>query len=242
MMQGKSARTAAKSMVAPLLATLAIAPGCKEEPTVSKLFEEDGVWSLIDYDLAGDGETRPLSDRRSNTFMFKFTTAMSVVQTAACIFPGTAADPDPQTSPVNTPCGMFDDDTEWECRCFGYAFEEETMKWVEFSAGDTPPVVTLDPAPIGGADDGGSAGSGGGSGDDGGDDEGGDGGGGPMGETTINVSEISGLNLTFGFRPLPDGVFSSNGENSRYVMQTRGNNAFATALDDPMRPSCEPCI
>lgn len=223
-----------------------VASGCKEEEPIPKLFEEDGVWALINFDAEGDGNAVDVTGNRLDigggtaAFMLKFTEAMKVVQTAACVFPGTSADPDPLLNPGNTPCGMFDDDTEWECHCYGYAFEREEMKWVEFTAGDTPPMVSLEdsmPAADGTAMT--SSGSGTGGDDDDDDDTGG---GGVDGETIITLSEVPSVNFTYHFRPLPDGVWGSNGTTSLYRMQARVNSAFNTVDDDPMRQSCTPCI
>ena len=221
--------------------------GCKEEEPIPKLFEEDGVWALINFDDEGDGNSIDVTGNRLDigggtaSFMLKFTTAMSVVQTAACVFPGDSSEPE-ALLPGNTPCGMFDDNTEWRCRCFGYAFEREEMKWVEFTAGDTPPVVTLEDTPAGG--DGGMMTSGGsGTGGDDDDDDGGEsGGGGADGETFVTVSEVPSVNFTYHFRPLPEGVWGSNGTTSLYRMQARVGSVFDTVDDDPMRQSCTPCI
>jgi len=224
---------AAKCLVSSLVATVLLTTGCKEEDTtVPTLFDEDGVWALTRYDIEGEGTANDLLAHRDASFLLNFNKADKVVQTASCVFPGTDDDEE-KLSPGDTPCGFIDDGTEWQCQCFGYAFEHDEMRWVEFNAGDLPPVVELEAAATGG----GAGGSGGESG------SGGDTAPADTGEGTLmTVSEVPDVNFTFNFRPLPDGVFDSNGTNSRFVMQARGASTFATVLDDPMRPSCAPCV
>lgn len=253
MTHARFARIAAPYLAVPLLGTLTLAGGCKEETKIETLFDEGGVWSLIKYDTDGGGQESTLAAERENKFMLKFSPEEKVVQTASCIWPGDSADPE-MTAPSNTPCGRANDllDTEWSCQCFAYAFEEDRMRWVEFTAGDTPPEVTLDPQDMMAGDDAGGGGTGGGTGGDGtgdggsggdaGDDDGGGSGGDSGPGTSIIVNAVTGVAFTFFFRPLPLGVFTSNGTSSRFQMQARGNTVFNEVLDDPMRKSCQPCV
>lgn len=207
-----------------VLAALGLAAvGCKDDPPTPKLFAEDGVWSVITYDLEGNGEQADIDVMtRRDSFLLQFDSAERVVTTAACI--ETDAD-----TVADSLCLINPDDTHWSCRCFGYAFEHDQQLWREFNAGDTPPVVAISDSDNGG--DGGTAGTAGG------------GGGGGDGDTLVQVSEIMDVNSTFNFRPLPEDVFGSNGISSRFVMQKRADSLFDKVYDDPEgRPPCTPCV
>lgn len=207
-----------------VLAVLGLAAGaCKEDPPTPKLFDEQGVWSVIVYDLEGTGAQADIDvDTRRDSFLFKFDKSEKVVQTAACI--ETDADTVADSLCLRTP-----DDTHWSCRCFAYDFVEDQQLWREFNAGDIPPEVKLSDAddPAGGETGGTSSG----------------GGGGGTGDTLVQVSEIEDVNSTFNFRPLPEGVFGSNGISSRFVMQKRADSLFdKVSMDPDGRPGCEPCV
>lgn len=213
-------------LVLAALGLLATTGACKDDPPTPKLFQEQGVWSVIIYDLEGNGEQRDVDVMsRRDAFMLSFDASEKVVQTAACI----ESDSD---TVADSLCHINPDDTRWSCRCFAYDFVREEQLWREFNAGDVPPDVKLSEVDDPPASDSGS-GSGGGGGD----------GGGGTGDTLVMVSEIEGVNSTFNFRPLPDGVFGSNGESSRFVMQKRADSQFDPVFDDPKgRPGCEPCV
>jgi hypothetical protein len=214
-------------LVLAALALASTAGACKDDPPTPKLFQEAGTWSVIIYDLEGNGEQRDIDvQSRRDAFMLSFDTAEKVVQSAACI------ETDSDTV-ADSLCLLNPDDTHWSCRCFAYDFVREEQLWREFNAGDVPPVVKLSEVndPPAGGDSG--SGSGGGGGDGGGGD----------GDTLVNVSEIEDVNSTFNFRPLPLGVFGSNGESSRFVMQKRADSQFDRVFEDPEgRPGCEPCV
>lgn len=202
------------------------AGACKEDPPTPKLFDEQGTWSVIRYDLEGNGDLRDVDVMtRRDSFMLQFDAAEKVVTTAACI--ETDAD-----DVSNSLCLINPQDTRWDCRCFGYDFVREEQLWREFNPGDIPPVVSLsaseDPPPAGGT---------GGTGTGGGDGGGGD------GDTLVLVAEIMDVNSTFNFRPLPEGVFGSDGVVSRFVMQKRADSLFEKVFEDPEgRAACSPCI
>lgn len=202
-----------------VLAALGLAAGgCKDDPPPSKLFQEAGVWAVTVYDLEGNGEQANVDVMsRRDSFLLQFDNAARVVTTAACV--ETDAD-----TVADSLCLINPDDTHWSCRCFGYAFERDQQLWREFNAGDIPPVVTLD--------DEGEAG----------DTSTADGGGGGDGDTIVQVSEIEDVNSTFNFRPLPEGVFGSNGISSRFVMQKRADSLFDKVYEDMVRPTCTPCV
>lgn len=206
-----------------VLAALGLAAGgCQDDPPTPKLFQEAGVWSVITYDLEGNGGQADVDVMtRRDSFLLQFDNTARVVTTAACI--ETDAD-----TVADSLCLINPDDTHWSCRCFGYAFERDQQLWREFNAGDTPPVVMLT--------DEGEAGDAGTSTADGG-------GGGGDGDTIVQVSEIEDVNSTFNFRPLPEGVFGSNGISSRFVMQKRADSQFDKVYEDPNgRPPCTPCV
>jgi hypothetical protein len=222
----------------PLLGGSILATGCPEDEETPKLFDETGAWSLISYNLTGEGAPNDVdSMNRKDAFMLSFDPTNKVVQTAACIDEASGS-----VTPADSPCLLTPTDTEWVCSCFGYAFENDKMKWREFEAGSMPPVVSFDdaagdesPPP---ADDGGSGS--GGTGEGGGDESGGPA---PGSDFTLTVAEVANVSATSTFLPLPTGVFGSNGTNSRFIFQARAPSLFARAFDDPDgRATCEPCI
>lgn len=197
---------------------LSLTGACKEDPPTPKLFAEDGAWSVISYDLVGNGNQIEVNDaNRRDAFMLSFDSAERVVTTAACV----ASESD---TVADSLCLLDPSNTYWDCRCFAYDFVREEMLWREFNAGDIPPDVSLseteDPA-------GGTSG----------------GGGGGEGDTLITVAEITDVNSTYNFRPLPEGVFGSDGMTSRFVLRQRSPAVFARAYEDPDgRPGCSPCV
>ncbi len=229
--------------VASLVATV----GCKEDPPTPKLFEEEGAWSLIRYDLVGDGDISMVNTAtRDNAFMLRFDSENNVVTTGACVNEGEG-----QFTPADSSCRASPTETSWQCRCFAYAFENEKMLWREFDAGAVVPEVSFDtaddgsntPAP-GGT---GTGGTGGGTADAGGDgaDAGADAGDGGSadGNFEVNVAEVNGLAGAYNFLPLPAGVFGSNGTSSRFIFQTKSPLLFDQVFEDPDgRPGCTPCI
>lgn len=204
---------------------LCLAAGaCKDDPPTPKLFQEDGVWSVIQYDVEGGGQLREVDNaNRRDAFMLSYDSAEKVVTSAACI------ERDTDTA-ANSPCLLTPGTTHWDCRCFGYDFANEEMLWREFNAGDLPPTVSLSEVnepPAGGDGTGTSGGVGGGGESD----------------TYIIVAEIMDVASTYNYRPLPDGLFGSDGETSRFVLQKRAASVFERAYDDPDgRPTCEPCV
>lgn len=207
------------------------AGACKDDPPTPKLFDEAGAWSVVYYDLDGEGDLKEItSDPRQDAFMLSFDSAERVVTTAACIS-------DDERTVANSQCLLSPSDTYWSCRCFAYDFVREEMLWREFNAGDIPPDVSLS------ASEQPPAGEGSGSGGSGGGTAGGGGGAGGDGDTHLMVSEfMEGIGSTYNFRPLPEDVFGSNGETSRFVMQQRAPSVFRRAFEDTERPTCEPCV
>lgn len=185
--------------------------GCKEDEGPGKLFEEEGVWSLARYDLEGTGALQDINKTsRGDAFMLKFEPEKGVVSTASC-------GEDEDKTPATSQCRL-DPNSSWFCRCFGYAFEESEMKWVEFEAGSLPPEVMFDdmmmmPAGTGTGGDTGAAM--------------------PGEPTIITVAELPDQASTIDFRPMPFGVFGSNGTSSRYVFQQKTPSVFDEVTCDP---------
>jgi len=194
---------------------------CKEDPPTPKLFQEDGVWSVVNYDLTGSGDLKEIDTmNRRDAFMLHFDATEQVVTTASCV-------EDATDTPASSTCLLTPTTTEWLCQCFGYDFVRDEMLWREFDAGDIPPDVSLADLD----DPGGGMASGT------------DGGGGDGDDTLISLAEIPDVSSTYNFRPLPEGVFGSDGESSRYIFEARAASLFDRVFDDPDgRPGCEPCI
>jgi hypothetical protein len=205
------------------------------DPPPGQLFDEDGVWSLVEYDIGNGLDDLPPA--RKDAFMMNFDAKQKVVTTAAC-----TSEQNNSLTPANSPCHLTASSTEWQCQCFSYAFQEEIMQWQEFPAGTAmPPKVTFDPDLV----DSGGGGGGGGS-DDGTGSGGGDGGesGGAASEiTVITVTEIPERADTYDFRPLPTGVFGGNNV-SHFIFESRAASKFDEVYgDDEGRLAyCEPCV
>lgn len=224
----------------PLLGAIALLSACDKEEETPKLFDEAGAWTLIRYDLEGEGNLRDVdSMNRKDAFMLKFDVENSVVQTAACIDQDGGS-----VTPSDSPCLLTPTDTEWVCSCFSYAFEVDKMKWREFDAGKTPPIVSFDDGgdtPPAAGDDAAGTGGTGGTGDGG--DGGGETGPAPGSDFIITVADVADVSATYTFLPLPTGIFGSNGSSSRYIFQARAPSLFDRAFEDvDGRATCEPCI
>jgi|GEM_PF-1345686 len=244
-----SARSASRSLfLGALVATALVTTGCKDDPGPGKLFEEEGTWELVQFGLGGTG-LEEVQNNRAKNFLLSFDEENMVVQTAMC-------SNDETDTPANSECAGFND-SRWICQCFAYDFVEEEMAWLEFNAGETPPIVKVGESPSNSGDaggeggdtdtDGGSGGGESGGGESGGEEGGGDeaGGGdegGPMAGHQFVLTELAGTSATFDFTPLPAGVFGSDGVASKFIFQKKAASVFDVVLEDPDRPSCQPCI
>lgn len=222
------------------------ASGCANDE-ISKLFEEDGTWSLVQYDLEGTSGYTTLNEWRRGGFLMRFNSGLNKVAIASCQDDDDVTDglPGDITDSTCVVAGVVE---SWYCDCFLYAFEESQMCWKD-STGDglVPAIKTCEDVPDvpddGGDGTGGDGTGGDGTGGDGGDGTGGDGGtgsgaidddGGPRtggaygetAETLITLSEDLDVASTYIFQPLPQGIFNSR-EFSRYKLQQK-----ATALFD----------
>jgi hypothetical protein len=209
----RSVRTGFLSVATLLLSQAA---GCSGDDGPEKLVDEQGVWSLLSYDLTGEGSLRQVDAMtRGDAFLLQFDSSNDVVTAAWCGL-------DESDTPSNSTCRLQPDAARWFCRCFAYAYEGSQMRWGEFDAGAVPPNVTLagtEPVPS----------------DDEGETDANGGGGGGGGDGLIILSGVAGQAATYDFTPLPEGVFASNGETSKYRMQQKAPRLF----DDV---TCTPCI
>lgn len=116
----------------PLLALPVVLGSCQEE--VNTLFDEEGVWSMIEVDLSGDGLSEVI-DTRENGYMLWFQPSKKgegIVAAAACVDEGGNA------SPESSFCHL-DGGSTWQCKCFAYEFEDSSMRWLEYEPGSAPP-------------------------------------------------------------------------------------------------------
>lgn len=224
------ARLTSLNLVAILTVCSALS-GCSDPPP-SKLFDEQGAWTVVQYEL-GDG-LLDISTTRKDAFLLHFNAKDNVMTTAAC------GDEMSSFSPSESICGLSPSTTEWQCGCYSYAFQEDIMQMTEFAAGDVPPPVEFNPDLLPGQSGETGTAESGESGSGGGGESGGGGGG---GLSVIRVSAIPELMDTYDFTPLPAGVFTGNGANNHFVVQVRSESLFNKVYDDPEgRPSCEPCV
>lgn len=121
-------RTLQHSLFGVLCALVAAVGACKEEgPTT--LFEEQGAWSLIEYDIDGSGN-QAIDESRVDQFLLYFDQEAGIVAAASCV----------DSMGRNDVDASLCDTDEFECRCFNYTYEESTMIWKEFTTdSSTPP-------------------------------------------------------------------------------------------------------
>ncbi len=122
-----------------LTVALTAAASCKDDDGPKTAFDETkGIWSVVTYDL-GQGNEEVI-DSRTDGYLLRFVAdekGSGVVAAAAC------QDSSGNHWPNNSSCHI-DPGSQWNCRCFRYEFEENTMYWLEFNAGSTPPAA-VDP-------------------------------------------------------------------------------------------------
>jgi hypothetical protein len=202
-------------------------PACSDPPP-GKLFDEEGAWSVVQYQL-DDGLEDIMAMSRKDAFMLSFDAKANVMTTAACGNEMTGFEP------TNSPCRASPSTTSWQCSCFSYAFQEEIMQMVQFEAGKTPPEVEFNADLLPGQ----SGGTGSGESTSGGS---GGGGGGTGALTVIKISAIPERADTYDFTPLPVGVFGGNGANHHFIVETRTPARFEEVFDDPDgRAGCKRC-
>lgn len=109
-----------------ICAVLLAAGACKEEgPT--KLFEEQGTWSLDKFDIGEGIENLDLQEREDK-FLINFDPESEIVSAAFCV------DSMGNSEITESLC----DTSEFACRCFTYTYEESQMIWTEFQPEGNP--------------------------------------------------------------------------------------------------------
>ena len=103
-----------------LCALTVLAGACKEEGR-DVLFEEDGTWSLFQYDYEGKGLAPFDNAARVDQFLLHFNMEAGVVAAASCL------DSMDRTDLANTLCDL----NKFQCRCFEYTYEKSAMSWTE---------------------------------------------------------------------------------------------------------------
>ncbi len=106
--------------------------GCAEDAPVS-LFDEQGTWALVLFDIDGKGLGKFDVGAREEKFMIHFDQASQIVASAGCL------DSMGRTDLTQTLC----DTAAYACRCWNYTFMDSQMLWTEFA----PEGGTLPEAP-----------------------------------------------------------------------------------------------
>lgn len=177
-----------------------------ESGGMEPLFNEAGAWSLVEFDV-GEGLQEVMQTTRRDAFMLDFDADAHVMTTAAC------GDEMNGFGPTDSTCRLSPSTTAWQCRCFSYAFEQDVMQMVEFTAGSPPPEVAFDPDATS-----------------------------DMSLTVATASLVPERADTIEIRPLPAGVFGGD-SNSSFVVEARSMVTFEETYADPDgRPSCAPCV
>lgn len=103
--------------------------GCDDEPI--PLFDEQGTWALVLFDIDGTGLTKFDVGMREEKFMIHFDSETGIVASAGCV------DSMGRTDITTTLC----DQPNFQCRCFNYTYAETAMTWTEFKpeGGELPP-------------------------------------------------------------------------------------------------------
>jgi hypothetical protein len=207
------------SAVAALSAMTALL-SCADEEKDTRLFEEDGVWLMMQYSLAGAASETIDPNSRENDIMMKFDSSNNTVATASCYVTDGGVVND---SLGDGGCKTNSSLAEWYCRCFAYTYGSNEMVWLEFDPGTERPEEIIDP------DDGG--------GDDGGTDTTGTGGGGGAGVgTKVFVDNVEdSQDKVFG--PLPMGLWESDGTSSKYTFRQKADSIWSTPQWGAMSPN-----
>ncbi|MBK9756859.1 MAG: hypothetical protein IPO88_25840 [Nannocystis sp.] len=105
------------------ICALAIVPAaaCNEDPV--PLFDEQGTWALVLFDIDGTGLVKFDISARLDQFLIHFDQESKIVAASGCI------DSMNRTDITETLC----DADMYQCRCFTYEFEETQMTWTEFT-------------------------------------------------------------------------------------------------------------
>ncbi len=144
----------------------------------------------------GGGVYTDITQIRQNVFLLNFSPGDGVVAAAGCFGTG-------NEGVDSSTCTVNQDNAFWECRCFAYEFDKSRMLWQEFTPGEEPPPV-IEP----------------GAGDTGGTD-----GGGASEAVEITVAETN-ASRTYEFMPLPEDLFNSDGQISKFEFVQRSSSVW----------------
>ncbi len=124
-------RTLKQFLPGALCALTVLAGACKEEGR-DVLFEEDGTWSLFQYDIDGKGLVPFDTASRVDKFLIHFDMEAGVVATASCL------DSMDRTDLTQALCDV----DKFECRCFTYTYEKSLMTWTDAAPESGDPKTT----------------------------------------------------------------------------------------------------
>jgi len=127
------------------LSLCVLAGGCEEEGFVT-LFDEEGTWSLISYDLEGSGTYETIeSTNRIDKFLMHFVrTSAEGAEPAGKVAAATCIDLGGDQSLTSSSCN-----DGFTCRCFNYSYNEATMTFTEYEAANATLYAPMEgePAP-----------------------------------------------------------------------------------------------
>jgi len=118
-----------KSLLIPASVSLCLlAGGCQDEGYIT-LFDEDGTWSLLSYDIEGSGIFKTIdSSNRQDKFLLRFVrTSAAEAEPAGKLAAATCIDVSGDQGLTSSSCN-----NGFTCRCFNYSFDETTMIFKEF--------------------------------------------------------------------------------------------------------------
>jgi len=118
--------------------TIVTAAACDDEPI--PLFDEQGTWALVLFDINGTGLEGFDIGAREDQFLIHFDQESKIVASSGCV------DSMGRTDITETLCDI----DMYQCRCFTYEFEETRMTWTEFTPKggvkvDDPPMDSTAP-------------------------------------------------------------------------------------------------
>lgn len=107
--------------------------GCGPEED-TRLFDEEGVWTLTQFDLGGQGLTAVDNNSRKDAFLLKMDSTRRIGAAAAC---GNGDNFSVNSSLCKT---LPEDAREWQCTCFRYDYDDDVMTAIVFpNEGPIPP-------------------------------------------------------------------------------------------------------
>lgn len=121
-------KPAALALIAPLALAAAVSGGCNNDPQYVTLFEEDGAWSLVMYNIEGSYVANDSTNRRDKFLMYFDRTSAAEARPAGRMAAATCIDAMGDQSLKSSAC-----DAGFTCRCFDYTFEDATMVMAEYA-------------------------------------------------------------------------------------------------------------